>query len=536
MQDEVETQTRHRRSRRRRHERGERTSESTRSKKSRPVNIGSEVKAWLKVLDAVLVGVEKTAWSVRGVADEVLQAWNVAEGDVQSFREDMTGSGKGLVRLTRTGFVLGQIAASYRLFGLRSAFLSERKAEALLTRMHEQNAQRFYGACIEHGGAFLKVGQVLSARPDILPKPWVNELAQLQDAVPALPYETVRAVIEAELKAPIEKLFTSFEVEPLAAASIGQVHKAVTLEGNHVAVKIQRPGIAELVRLDLQALEMFLSSLRSSLPDLDYDTIVKEIRSAVIAELDYVEEAHMTRTVAEAFVGDENVVIPTPVADLCSGKVLTTTFIPGRKVTTVLDELAARSAEDPKAKAELSRILGRLLEAYLRQVLLFGAFQADPHPGNILVDANGKVAILDFGCAKTLLPEAKERYLDLMRSFLMGDKERMGTLFIELGFGTKSGRPDTLHLFADAWLSEFKQSLSQGKIEWPDKDDMMARATGLLKACEQDPVVTIPSDFVMITRVFGTLAGLFSHYEPDILFSEHIMPVLGQALFDAPAR
>ncbi len=499
-------------------------------------SMGSELKAWLKLLDTVLVGVEKTAWSVRGLADDVREAWQLSEGDLDGLREELTGSSKGLVRLTRTGFVLGQIAASYRLYGLRAAFMSRSAAERLLTRLHEQNAQRFYEACIEHGGAFLKVGQVLSARPDLMPESWVSELSQLQDAAPMLPMEAVQRVLEAELGQPLGEAFASFEPEPIAAASIGQVHKAVTHDGQHVAVKVQRPGIEALVRADLKTLEVFLSSMRSSLPQVDYETIVSELRGAVLSELDYFEEAHNTRIVGDAFADDPRIVVPRPVAKLCTGRVLTTTFITGRKITDVLDEAHARAQQgDEPAQSELSHVLGLLLEAYLRQIFISGTFQADPHPGNILVTQEGQVVILDFGCSKTLVPAVKAGYVELVRAFMMSERERTGQLLLQLGFATRSGRPDTLMAFADAILHEFQQALQNGSFAFPDKRELSARATRLLAACEDDPVSSIPSEFVLIARVLTTLGGLFSHYEPDILFAEHVMPVLGSVLFSTPA-
>lgn len=493
----------------------------------------SELRAWLKLVDAVLVGVEKTAWSLREIAEEVQDAFGATSDDLESVGAELKGQQRGLVRLTRTGFALAQIAASYRLYSLRAAFLSKGKASELLEDIHESNARRFYETCVEHGGAFVKVGQVLSARGDLMPKPWVTELSSLQDAVPALPWPQIKAVLEAELGGELCQVFASFEQQPLAAASIGQVHRAVTKDGLAVAVKVQRPGIDAAVRMDLKALAIFMDSMRGSLPDLDYETIVTEVQDAVLAELDYGEEALVTARVAEAFGHKGRVLAPKPHPELCTSKVLTTTFIEGEKLTRRLDVLkASADTGDRGAQAELSNLLGTLLQAYLRQILIFGVFQADPHPGNLLVTPEGKLCILDFGCSKTLSTEVRRGYLDLMRALMQDDKRAMNTLFTELGFATRSGNPDTLHTFADALLVEFRKALENGRFEWPDKRELMARASELFEASERDPVVEIPSEFVMIARVLATLGGLFSHYRPDISFAEHVLPVLGSALFD----
>jgi ubiquinone biosynthesis protein len=171
-----------------------------------------------------------------------------------------------------------------------------------------------------------------------------------------------------------------------------------------------------------------------------------------------------------------------------------------------------------------------LLEAYLRQVLEAGTFQADPHPGNLLVTPEGKIVVLDFGCAQTLTPEVRERYLALMGAFMTSDRARMAELFTELGFRTRSGRPDTLHLFADALLTDIGQA-ARGSIRWPTREEFGARMASLLAACEDDPVTVLPGEFIMIARVFGTLGGLFARYRPDIDFVRHVLPVLGPALF-----
>jgi ubiquinone biosynthesis protein len=172
-----------------------------------------------------------------------------------------------------------------------------------------------------------------------------------------------------------------------------------------------------------------------------------------------------------------------------------------------------------------------LLEAYLRQVLEVGTFQADPHPGNLLVTPEGKVIVLDFGCAQALPPEVRDRYLALVGSFMTRDRARMAALFDEIGFRTRSGRPDTLHAFADALLTEMLQASLGGGVRWPTREEFAARMAGLLAACEDDPVVVLPGEFIMIARVFGTLGGLFARYRPDIDFVRHVLPVLGPVLF-----
>lgn len=488
-----------------------------------PTAVGTELRAWLAVADSFITALERLAWDARAVVDGAAEA-------VAGAREVQTEGLRRGARLRKTGWMLTQVAAGYRLYGLRSAFVSEAAAERMLERLHARSARNFSRVSAEQGGAFLKLGQLLSARSDLLPAIWIEELASLQDDAPPVSYPEIERALEQALGAPVERLFAQLDPEPHAAASIGQVHRAITHEGEVVAVKVQRPGVEALVEADLDMLELFVESMRSMLPDLDHATIVAETRSAVRAELDYAKEAHVAGRVARALDGMAGVIIPEPVDALCGPTVLTTRFAEGRKITLVLDALEARAgAGDPGARAQISELLGRLLALYLRQVLEHGLFQADPHPGNILVTLAGELVLLDFGCSKELPPEARAGYLAVLRAFLFGERERLPALFDALGFETRSGTPDPLLAFTDALLGEIAQSAG-GPVRWPTRAELLERAGGLAEQLERDPVTALPPELVMLGRVFATLGGLFTRYRPEIDFARHVLPVVGAAL------
>ncbi len=491
----------------------------------------SELRLWLSVADGVLTAIERIAWDLRALTEAAAQAWDGSLRELSKLGEESQALRVRLLRVQQTGWMLTRIAAGYRLFSLRAAFLSRQRAAAVLEQLHVRSALRFCETSRARGGAFLKIGQLLSARPDLLPASWVQALSELQDAAPSFGFEQVRASVEQELDAALPALFTDFEPEPLAAASIGQVHRASAPDGRQLAVKVQRPGIGALVEMDLDLLELFVEAMHDALPAADYPTIVTQLRAAVLAELDYVKEARVTRRMAELFAEVPGVIVPDVVDSLSAPRVLTTSFVSGRKLTLVLDELAERSqAGDAGARAELSELLGRLLQAHLRQVLQAGLFQADPHPGNFLVSDDGALVLLDFGCSQELLPETRRRYLALLRAFLARDEPRMSALFAELGFATQSGDPATLHAFTRALLSELASAANGKRIEWPDRDALLARMRSLLHAIEADPVVTLPPEFVLLGRLFGTLAGLFTHYRPDLDYARHVLPVLAVVL------
>jgi ubiquinone biosynthesis protein len=265
------------------------------------------------------------------------------------------------------------------------------------------------------------------------------------------------------------------------------------------------------------------------LPPTDYRTITAEVRAMVEGEMDYQAEARMMERLADFFDEIPGIVVPRTLPSLCSARVLTSTLVEGRKITAVLDELAAdRDRGDVDAGRRLSRILGLVLEAYVRQVLEAGVFQADPHPGNLLVTDRDEIVLLDFGCTKTMPPGKREGYLALMRAFLSGDRGDMIECLEDLGFATRSGDPETLLTFTEALLSQFRDAMASGERSiWLSQGELLARAGELLESAQRDPVVRLPPEFVMLSRVFGVLGGLLHHYRPRIDYARHLAPVLG---------
>lgn len=478
---------------------------------SLPPRITDTARTWLRVADAGLRALESVAWDVRAVAEETSADLFRVGGE--SRRRLARGA-----RMMRAGRSLAVIAGRYRLEMTRAAFVSEARARRGLDDAHTANAARFLALAEALGGGYVKIGQMIGARPDLVPHAWSSTLGPLQDAAPPVDFEQIRAVVEEDLGGALEERFASFDPEPIAAASIGQVHLATTLDGERVAVKVQRPGIAERIDADLALLEPFLVALSKGAAEEGVQTpdlrpLARHTRLAVMEELDYGLERENMTTVGEGLAAIEGVRVPRALAELSAARVLTSTYEVGEKITAVLDRLAVRRDEgDESASEQLDRVLSRVLQMYMHQVLHLGAFQADPHPGNLLVDGD-EVVLLDFGCTGVLGDARRAEYRALLAAIMLDDRVGAARCFEALGFRTKSGSTDTLHAVAEALVRDLRAAID-GRGEWTRPEEILSEVARLSAVASEDPIEVIPDDFILLARVFGTLGGLFVTYRP----------------------
>ena len=278
------------------------------------------------------------------------------------------------------------------------------------------------------GPTFIKLGQLLSTRADLLPPAYLEALARLQDEIEPFAFEDVQRVVEDDLGARLSKAFSAFEERPIAAASLGQVHRAALRDGRVVAVKVQRPGVAETVAKDLEALDeiaRFLDARTDAGRRYDLAGMVDEFRTAITQELDYVREADNLRLIGTNLDEFKLIVVPQPVEGYTSTRVLTMDYISGTKVTAI----------SPVVKVELERdvLADTLVHAYLKQIVLDGVFHADPHPGNVLVTDEGLLALIDLGMVGRISPQMQERLLKLLLAISEGRGEDAAEVAIALG-------------------------------------------------------------------------------------------------------
>lgn len=259
------------------------------------------------------------------------------------------------------------------------------------------------------GPTYVKLGQLLSTRPDLLPPDYLAALETLQDDVGQIPYSTVQEIVEEETGQRISKAFENFDTEPLASASIGQVHRATLRSGRTVAVKIQRPGIRKQFLDDLDTLkEMTDFAVKHSDSAKKYavDEVLDEFRFILLNELDYVKEAENLRTLGENLQNFKQIFVPQPVDGYSTSKMLTMEFVEGQKITSV----------SPLSRTEnnYSKLVDELVEAYMKQIIIDGFAHADPHPGNIHITKDGRIALMDLGMVAKFGPEMRDHILKLV--------------------------------------------------------------------------------------------------------------------------
>lgn len=290
----------------------------------------------------------------------------------------------------------------------------------------------------EMGPTYVKLGQLLSTRADLLPLAYTEALARLQDSVEPFPFSEAADIIEAELGVRIARLFSDIQEEPIAAASLGQVHRAWLRDGRQVAVKVQRPGVREQVTEDFEALAElagFMDRHTDFGRQFDLSELVVEMRKSLLRELDYRLEADNLATLARNLEGFERIFIPAPVADYTTARVLTMDFVHGRKVTAV----------GPLARLEMDgrSLADDLFRAYLKQILVDGFFHADPHPGNVFLTDDGRLSLLDVGMVGRVAPELQDELMRLLLSISEGRGEEAADLIIRLGERQDGFEPHT---------------------------------------------------------------------------------------------
>ena len=430
-------------------------------------------------------------------------------------------------RARRIGTTFGRIYLGIRTHRFLEDRLRPADMKRRWERFHQQSAESIYDAAVELRGLILKGCQFLGSRADVLPPQYVKVLSRLQDRVPPRSFATVRETVERELGRPLEELFADFERRPIASASLAQVHRATTRDGRDVAVKVQYPEIAALVRSDLANVRFLFRAVGWLERDFDVMPLVDELATNVPRELDFVNEGRNAERMGEIFSARDDLGVPAIHWDLSSERVLVMERVEGIKVSDV----AALEA----AGVDRSAVMRILVEAYCEQVLVHGFFHADPHPGNLLVQPRPegpRVVFLDFGLTKELPPDFRKGVVDFIGALVQGEPAEMARALVELGFETRDGSVASLSELAGFVLHAAQQVRAKAHL---DPDFAARLREEIPQRVRENPIVRIPSHLVLVGRVLGLVSGLSRTLESRVDLLRAILPYVA-GMPPAPPR
>jgi predicted unusual protein kinase regulating ubiquinone biosynthesis (AarF/ABC1/UbiB family) len=404
-----------------------------------------------------------------------------------------------------------RVLLSYKLQGIRSAFANFAVRKERLKALHSRNARMLRERMLEMRGVMIKIGQFMSSRVDVLPEEYTDELSKLQDQVPPAPFSEIKKRVIEEL-GPLEQVFSSFDEKPIASASLGQVHYACLRDGDCIVVKVQYPGIEEIIAADIRILRFVIRILRILYPHINLDVIYSEFSRIVFEELDYMQEGKNAETFYRNFAKNPRIRIPIVYWPYTTSKVLTLEFLEGIKITEF--DAIDREGIDRKEVARL------LAEAYAQMFFSDGLFHGDPHPGNIFVCPGPEVILVDFGMVDRISAPRRE---SLRRAFTaVVERDALGLVrsLVDMGFIplTKDIQPFVqfvdrlLQKYRDITPSEFKSM------------DIVEIGEDIMEGLRINPSIQIPNDFILFGRVIGMLNGLGSRLDPDTNIIEIAAP------------
>ncbi|MEB3177115.1 MAG: AarF/ABC1/UbiB kinase family protein [Synechococcus sp.] len=367
-------------------------------------------------------------------------------------------------------------------------------------RRQRQLARWLVRELLALGSAFIKLGQLLSARPDLLPASWVEQLAQLQDKVPAVPFAQAEALLETELGPRCQEV-VEIDPVPLGSASLAQVHRAQLRSGRDVVLKLQRPGLERLFRLDLQVLEQVAAVLQrhpSWGRGRDWVAMARECRRVLLRELDFRLEAEHAARFRQQFLDDPEIRIPAVVWELTSRRVLCLDYLPGIKIND--REALIANGIDPAAVAEKGAA------SYLQQLVRFGFFHADPHPGNLAVAADGALIYYDFGMMGQLSSRLRSRFGAMVTAAAARDATALVQELQAAGVISPAIDPGPVRRLVRVMLNE--------ALTPPFPSNVLERLSGDLYALVYGQPFQLPVELIFVMRALSTFEGVGRSLDP----------------------
>ena len=423
-----------------------------------------------------------------------------------------------LDRFVSVSTLAARVYGGYKRISLAERHLRIKDAAARRSAHHTWSARQLYDLAIRRQGLFIKFGQLVGSRPDLIPDEYIPILSRLQDQVPPKRFPVIERQLVRELGRPLADVFAEFDEASIAAASLAQVHRARLKDGREVAVKVQYPGIWDIVQADLSAIRFLLRVLAALERNLDFTPIIQELSRTIPQELDFINEGHNAELIARNFAGREDIIVPNIFWEYTTQRVLVMEYLEGVKITDL--EGLHRQGIDPQAVAQL------VTDAYCEQLFLHGMFHADPHPGNLFVLPGPKLIMLDFGLCRQLDDQFRLGYARLVNAMLTWNAAEMVQAFKDLGFRVRRADDPTPYLMMGR---AFLQSSQPGRA-YADPDLVAEANARVARAIRANPIVEIPREFLLIMRVTGLLSGLGKHLESRVDIISTLLPYTRAAL------
>jgi ubiquinone biosynthesis protein len=407
-----------------------------------------------------------------------------------------------MLRFMRASWLFGWVFLSYGRLWVARRLLGSRRMEAAYARAHTKNARRLYRGFLRLRGVYIKLGQVLSVLGSFLPAEFIAELEGLQDQVPPQPYKKVRRRFLKDHGAPPEALFASFEQVPLAAASLGQVHRARLKSGEPVAVKVLYAGIGRIIQIDLKVIQWVFAVYRRIVPIYQLENIFGQLREVLTRETDYDNEAQNLERLAANFADQPQVRFPKVYRELSTRSILVLEFLEGIKIT----DIEALDA----AGISRRQVVELLVRAYYQQLLVDGLFHADPHPGNFLVQPGPTLVMLDFGAVEPVRENLKAGMITFLRGLMSRDDAVALAGIEQMGWVAPNGNRElleqTVRYYFTKLVSMRIEDYSKIDVEQVVSKKELRWARGKLRELMRS--VSYPEGYFYIERSLILLFGL----------------------------
>lgn len=376
-----------------------------------------------------------------------------------------------------------------------------------------QRAEYLLESLLALGPTFVKLGQLLSTRPDVLPPAYVEVLSQLQDSVPAAPWSDVKPIIEADL-GPVDEQFDTIDTDPISGASLGQVYRG-QVNGEAVAVKIRRPGVKELVEADLQALRWLIPLVKLFVDEartFSFENLVDEFDSTIHEEMDYAHERQVLEQIRSDFADDPAIVIPRSIESHSSTRILTMEYVDGTKITDL-------AALDDRG-IDKTALADRLARTYLQMLVEHGTFHADPHPGNLAVKDDGRIVFYDFGMAGEVDAYTQQKIVEFYRAVINNDTDGIIDVMVDIGALSPTADRTLIRDVVDLAIANARgQEVDQRRVQ---------RLIQQFQTSMYQFPFRLPQELALVLRVGSITEGVCVTLDPEFDFIETVTDYLAE--------